>query len=138
MLGEWNRQLIRDEGHRNPMNTEELTARMAGWLGSGYQAVVFAAAGEPVGYAVYLAEPDTIYLRHFFIRAEQRRRGCGRAGFQILRDQVWPEGVRLSVNVLCRNAAGVAFWHAMGYANYCLTLEMMPGKSKDGGGCAAK
>ena len=44
----------------------------------------------------------------------------------ILKEQVWPRGVRLTVDVLCRNDAGVAFWRAVGYRDYCLTLEITP------------
>ncbi len=35
MLAAWNYQLIRDEGHRNPMDIFELEERMRGWLASG-------------------------------------------------------------------------------------------------------
>jgi hypothetical protein len=41
LLAEWNRQLIQDEGHRNPMTVAELQARMQGWLAGEYRAVVF-------------------------------------------------------------------------------------------------
>lgn len=41
LLAEWNRQLIQDEGHRNPMTVAELQARIQGWLAGEYRAVVF-------------------------------------------------------------------------------------------------
>jgi hypothetical protein len=34
--------------------------------------------------------------------------------------------VRVTVDVLYGNLAGVAFWRAMGCAHYSLTLEIMP------------
>jgi hypothetical protein len=33
----------------------------------------------------------------------------------------------MTVEVLCANAAGVGFWKAMGYQEYSLFLEIMPG-----------
>jgi hypothetical protein len=53
LLAEWNHQLIRDEGHRNPMNVHELWYRMAGWLAGEYQAVIFKDKIEPLAYALY-------------------------------------------------------------------------------------
>lgn len=126
LLAAWNHQLIRDEGHRNPMTVPELARRMQDWLEVEYQAVIFSDAAQAVGYALYRPDADTIHLRHFFIRPEFRRCGLGRAAFERLRREIWPPGVRLTVNVLCHNAPGVAFWRAVGFRDYCLTLEILP------------
>jgi len=126
VLAEWNHSLIREQGHRNRMSVPELAQRMHGWLESEYKAVIFGVDGRPVGYALYREEAELVYLRQFFVLAESRRRGCGRAGFGILRDLVWPKNRRLVVEVLCHNPTGIAFWRAMGYQDYCLTLEIMP------------
>jgi len=125
LLAEWNHQLIRDEGHRNPMTVDQLAQRMKGWLQSEYRAVVFSYE-EPVGYALFRQEEGLIYLRQLFVRRDRRRAGIGRAAFAILRDQIWPRGVRLTVDVLCQNQAAIAFWRSVGYRDYCLTLEIMP------------
>ena len=124
-LAEWNHQLIRDEGHRNPMTVSELEQRMRGWLGDKYKAVIYSVANIMLGYALYLVERDCIYLRQFFIRTDQRRRGYGRKCFQILRDEIWPADIRLTVAVLCQNTAGIAFWKSVGYTEYALTLEIL-------------
>ena len=47
---------------------------------------------------------------------------------QLLREEIWPRGRRMTVEVLCANAAGVAFWKEMGYREYSLFLEIMPEK----------
>ena len=125
-LAAWNHRLIRDEGHRNPMTVPELARRMRDWLEAEYRAVIFSDAAAAIGYALYRRDADAIHLRHFFIRAGSRRRGLGRAGFALLRHEVWPPNVRLTVNVLCHNAPGVGFWRAVGFRDYCLTLEMAP------------
>jgi hypothetical protein len=63
LLAEWNHQLIRDEGHRNPMTPAELRERMKGWLAGEYAAVIFCLDGDPVAYALYRESAGEVYLR---------------------------------------------------------------------------
>src|ERR671925_119330 len=82
-LAELNHQLIHDEGHRNPMNIDQLKHRMRGWLSSGeYRAVIFAQEDTPVAYALYREDADEIYLRQFFVVRTRRRHGIGRSAMQ--------------------------------------------------------
>jgi predicted acetyltransferase len=126
LLADLNHQLIRDEGHRNRMIVPELEQRMRGWLASEYTAVIFEDGKEVVAYALYREQPGEIYLRQLFVVRNRRRQGIGRQAFEILRSKVWPANKRLTVDVLVQNAAAVAFWRAVGCADYCLTLEIMP------------
>jgi predicted acetyltransferase len=126
LLAELNHQLIRDEGHRNPMTVPELEQRMRGWLASEYAAVIFENHGEVVAYALYREQADEIYLRQLFVVRNCRRQGLGRASFEILRTKIWPTSKRLTVDVLAHNRAGVAFWRAVGYQDYSLKLEILP------------
>mgnify|MGYP003976639691 CR=1 FL=1 len=126
LLAEWNHQLIRDEGHRNPMAVPELRERMRGWLDDGYKAVVFGREAKPMAYALYRESATEIYLRQLFVRRDRRREGIGRQAVAVLRDYIWPRHKRLTVEVLTANGPGVAFWHSVGYRDYCLTLEVMP------------
>ena len=129
LLGLLNHQLIRDEGHRNPMNVAELTARMRRWVKSGdYTARLFEENGEVVAYALYREFAEEIYLRHLFVVRGRRRQAIGRRVMRLLREEIWPRGRRLTVEVLYANTAGVAFWKAMGYQEYSLCLEIMPEK----------
>ena len=123
LLAEWNHQLIRDEGHGNSMRVEELAARMKKWLGHEYRAVIFEAE-VPVAYALFKMEEQSIYLRQLFVRRDRRSRGVGRAAFEILREQVWPRELRLTVEVLCGNPRAIAFYKSVGYREYCLTMEI--------------
>jgi predicted acetyltransferase len=126
-LAEMNHQLIRDEGHRNPMDVDQLEHRMRGWLSSGeYRAVIFAQEDTPVAYALYREDPDEIYLRQFFVVRTRRRHGIGRSAMQSLLSDIWPRTKRRTVSVLVHNSSGVAFWRAMGYQDYALTLEVVP------------
>jgi ribosomal protein S18 acetylase RimI-like enzyme len=126
LLAELNHQLIRDEGHRNKMTVPELEQRMKGWLASEYAAVIFEDKDEVVAYALYREEPEELYLRQLFVARNRRRQGIGRAAMDILGTQLWTKNKRLTVSVLVQSSAAVAFWRAMGYQDYSLTLEMMP------------
>ena len=126
-LAELNHQLIRDEGHRNPMNVDQLEHRMRSWLSSvEYRAVIFAQEDTPVAYALYREDPDEISLRQFFVVRALRRHGIGRTAMQSMLSDIWPSTKRRTVSVLVQNASGVAFWRAVGYQDYALTLEIMP------------
>jgi GNAT superfamily N-acetyltransferase len=126
LLAELNYQLIQDEGHRNLMTVPELAERMHGWLVGDYRAVIFEEGGEVVAYALYREFPDEIYLRQFFVVRQRRGQGHGRRAMEILRGEIWPCTKRLTVDVLCTNHAAIAFWRAVGYTDYCLTLEIVP------------
>jgi GNAT superfamily N-acetyltransferase len=123
ILGELNYQLIRDEGHRNRMTIPELVTRMEGLLAGGYRASIFEDATGVLAYALYREETDHIYLRQFFVQRQHRRSGVGRRCFEMLVSEIWPKNKRITVNVLCHNQAGIAFWRAVGFNDYCLTLE---------------
>ena len=125
LLAEWNHRLIRDEGHRNPMTIEQLAERMKEWLQGEYQAVIFS-DGEPAAYALFRKEDELIYLRQLFVHRARRRQRIGRESFAILRREIWPANVRLTVDVLCQNDSALAFWRSVGYRDYSLTLEIMP------------
>lgn len=126
-LAEMNHQFIADEGHRNPMTVAQLEERMRGWLASGeYRAMLFEQAGQVVAYALFRETETEVYLRQFFVARPHRREGLGRQAMDVLFSQVWPRHKRWTVSVLAHNVAGVAFWRALGYTDYDLTLEIMP------------
>jgi GNAT superfamily N-acetyltransferase len=124
LLAELNHELIRDEGHRNPMTVPELEQRMRGWLSGEYRAVIFEDGGEVVAYGLYREQPEEIYLRQLFVVRHRRRQGIGRRAVGILRAQVWPKARRLTVDVLVANQGGIAFWRSVGYTDYALSLEI--------------
>src|SRR5438067_9662402 len=123
VLAVMNQQLIRDEGHRNPMTLPELEARMAGWLAGGYRAALFEDAGAAVGYALFRRDPDFVYLRQLFVRPDRRRKGVARDALSWLRVHAWADAPRVRIDVLVGNAGAIAFWRAVGFRDYCLTME---------------
>jgi predicted acetyltransferase len=68
-----------------------------------------------------------VSMRQFCVVCTRRRHGIGRSAMQSLLSDIWPRTKRRTVSVLVHNASGVAFWRAMGYQDYALTLEIMPG-----------
>jgi predicted acetyltransferase len=125
-LAELNHQLIRDQGHRNPMTVPELERRMKRWLAGEYTATIFEEGATVVAYALYCEQPEEIYLRQLLVVRARRRQGIGRQAMEILRSQIWPKNKRLTVGVLVGNTAAAAFWRAVGYKDYSLTLEILP------------
>ncbi|HUA39351.1 MAG TPA: GNAT family N-acetyltransferase [Candidatus Sulfopaludibacter sp.] len=126
LLAKLNHQLIRDEGHRNKMTIPELELRMKNWLASEYAAVIFENGGEVIAYTLYREQPEEIYLRQLFVVRNRRRQGIGREAIKTLRSKIWPKTKRLTVEVLVKNEAAIAFWRAMGYKDYSLGLEILP------------
>jgi ribosomal protein S18 acetylase RimI-like enzyme len=126
LLAQFNHQLIQDEGHRNAMTIPELVDRMGSWLANDYRASIFEDGSSIVAYALYREEIDNLYLRQFFVQRARRRTGIGRACVNILFSDIWPQDKRITVDVLCLNPAGIGFWRAMGFTDYCLTLEVYP------------
>ena len=122
LLAEMNRQLIRDEGHRNPMTLGELYERMRGWL-TEYRALIIQDDGSVVGYVLFHQDTERLYIRHFFIVPAFRRKGLGKLAIQELRENVWNSATRLRLEVLVNNPRGTAFWRSVGFNAYSLTME---------------
>ena len=125
-LAELNHQLIRDEGHRNPMTVLELEQRMRGWISGEYRAMIYEEAGEVVAYALFREQADEIYLWQLFVARHRRSQGIGRRAIEHLRSQVWSRTKRLTVEVLVANKRAVNFWRSVGYSDYSLSLEILP------------
>ena len=91
-----------------------------------YRALLAERGGYPLGYALYRLEDDWIFLRHLYVVPEARRQGLGRALYQHLREQLWPSGWPVQLDVLATNSKGQAFWASLGFETYSLTLEQRP------------
>jgi ribosomal protein S18 acetylase RimI-like enzyme len=124
-LGRLNHQLIRDEGHANPMNEGELVERMRGWLvDDGYEALVGYDGDDAVAYVLWRDQADGVYLRQIFVQRDYRRQGTARHLMLSVFER-WP-AKRLVVDVLAGNARALAFWRRMGYRDYAVMLERLP------------
>ena len=124
ILAELNHQLIRDEGHRNPMTLAQLEQRMRHWLETEYEAILFEQDAHILAYALYKIENDYIYLRQFFVSRDQRRQGLGRQALKLLLSEIWPAHLPVRLEVLVGNETARRFWQAVGFSDYALTMEI--------------
>jgi GNAT superfamily N-acetyltransferase len=106
------------------MTLPELEQRMSNFLQTKYDAVIASFAKTDIGYALYRQDPEWLYLRQIFVIEEMRRKGFGRNFIEWLKDNPWKECKRIRTDVLVDNAVGIDFWKAVGFKEYCITLEM--------------
>jgi GNAT superfamily N-acetyltransferase len=140
LLANLNGQLLAEEGQQGvflpgfgppgEISLIRLKERMRNWISGLYEGVLFYSGGKPVAYALYQEDAYDVYVQQFFVVPEMRRRGVGRRCFQILRSEYWPRDKRLSLEVLAGNSVGRAFWHAMGYQEYSIELEIVPDEQR--------
>ena len=123
-LAKMNQQLIQDEGHRNRMSLPELEQRMSNFLREEYDAVIAHFNKTDIGYALYRQDPEWLYLRQIFVIEEMRRKSFGRKFIEWLKNNPWKEYKRIRTDVLVENTIGIDFWKAVGFKEYCITLEM--------------
>lgn len=129
-LARMNADLIADERGANPMTLDQLRDRFVDWMASGFwQIVLFQFDGEPVGYALYAeveaeheAGAQDLYLRQLFISRARRRQGLGRQAAMLIAERATP-GQRLVLDVLAGNDVANAFWRAVGFEPYAITME---------------
>lgn len=128
LLAQLNRQLDEDEPHPHPLPLPALTERMARWIAEGeYEVLLLRNADQLIGYAVWRAEESDSYLRHFFICRDRRRQGWGRAAVQLLCREVFPKDRPVQIEAAIGNKAGIAFWHAIGFEDFGLSMELKAG-----------
>ena len=125
LLAQLNLQLIQDEGHRNPMDVPELTDRMKKWLRSGYKAVIFE-EDSVVAYALFRKVSHGIYLRQFFVPEPERRKGYGSEAMRLLVEEIWPKGIRVTLDVLAHNEGAHGFWKSVGFTDYSVRMKKLP------------
>ena len=128
LLADLNLQLMADEAHSYPLERAVLIARMRRWIEGEYQVLLFRRGERVAGYAVWRPEDRGSYLRHFFICRDQRRQGVGRAAMQMLVRDVFPTDQPLQLEVSTWNTSALDFWHALGFKDIAIALELKVGE----------
>lgn len=123
LLATMNSRLLEDESHELRLAAAEREKRMRGWLAGEYQAVLFLDDSAPVGYALFRPNEHGVYLRQFYVERGRRRQGIGRAALELLRQEIWPSGSQVTLEVLVGNQPALAFWRAVGFSDYALTMR---------------
>jgi predicted acetyltransferase len=131
ILAQMNKQMIKDEGSRNPMSLEQLEQRMRNFLNEGWTVDLLINEGNIAGYTLYQFQCDSydpdqtvVYIRHFYIVRDQRQRGLGRQAIQVLRQNRFPANSTITLDVLSANPGGQAFWSSLGFEPYSTTLKL--------------
>ena len=130
-LAELKRQLIADEGSRNPMTLSQLAARMADFLATGWEAVAVTVGGEVIGYCLFQSRKDeyfparaVVYVRQYVLRRDYRGAGLGRAAFErIVAEFFPPDTAEVALEVLVANRRGEHFWRSLGFAAQSVALR---------------
>ena len=130
LLAQLNRQLDEDEPHPHPLPLPALTERMTRWIGEDeYEVLLFRSGDQLIGYAVWRADEFGAYLRHFFICRDHRRQGWGRVAMRLLCRDVFPKDCPVNIDAAIGNQAGIAFWHAIGFEDLSIGMELKAGEA---------
>jgi ribosomal protein S18 acetylase RimI-like enzyme len=134
LLAKLNQQLQIDESHSRRMQRPELERRMAEWLETGgYEAVIFERGDRPAGYVLFRHEsvPEHVHLKQFFVCRDCRRQGIGRRAMEWLSAHAWRDAPAIYLDVLVNNDRGIAFWQAVGFRSYSITMELKQDRPAD-------
>ncbi|MFC3801458.1 GNAT family N-acetyltransferase [Cohnella sp. GCM10012308] len=130
VIAAMNLQLIQDEGSSNPMNLVQLRARVLDWLESGWSIDLFFRGEKEIGYAVYKLqaapydETETeVYIRQFFINRDDRSKGYGREGINLLKKDRFGKANTMIIDVLETNPEGRRFWEKIGFKSYYTNMR---------------
>lgn len=128
-LAALNNQLVEDQGSRNPFTLSEYEDRFRAWMTTGeWTPSFFDQDDRVVGYSVHRVGPDVYYpdadvvaLRQFFVCRDVRRRGVGRAAFELFESKI-AKGRQINIDVLATNPTGQGFWKSLGFETYCTSM----------------
>lgn len=114
-------ELMADENTDTPVTEEQAYRRMEEYIARGDRAFTFQVQGAAAGYALVITDRNPLYLRHFYIYRDKRRRGYGTAVFHALLEALGADTIDLDVFVW--NERGKAFWESLGFAPRALMMR---------------
>lgn len=114
-------ELMADEHTDTAVTEAQAKQRMEEYLSRSDKAFAFRAQGEVVGYALVICDRTPLYLRHFYICRNARRKGYGTAAFYALLKTLGTDSIDLDVFVW--NERGKAFWTSLGFAPRALMMR---------------
>lgn len=116
-----NKQLMEDEQFDRPLSDDGLKKRWDEFLaGDRYRVLLFEEEKNTIGYAVVHMDRTPLYLRHFFIKREFRKRGYGTESFHKMLDFLNTGAIDL--DVMSWNDRGYRFWRSLGFTERCKLL----------------
>lgn len=113
ILAEYNSQLIQDEQSGNMMSLDELQDRMQNFFKEGYQAYYIVEQDTKIGYLLVDITKQPLFLRHFLILSEHRRKGYGTKAFRLLCQLLQTD--EMEIQVLTWNTPALSFFQKCGF-----------------------
>lgn len=107
------RYLREDENAPGFISDDELRNQISSFLEGDYKAFAFSDEGKTVGYALINMTLKPLYLRHFFICRDQRRKGYGREAMRCIMEYL--QISEIDIEVYAWNERGLAFWKSIGF-----------------------
>ncbi len=77
------------------------------------QRYFFCVENDTIGYALVNIKQNPLYLRHFFICREFRRKGYGKLAFKRLLQLLGTDTI--DIEVMVWNETGKCFWKSLGF-----------------------
>ena len=119
-------QLFEDEKSDILYTEEEMEHRIKSALESDTNAYLFYQEGELAGYALVKTKAKPMYLWHFFICRNMRRKHIGTEAFWLLMKELDTDTIDL--DVYCWNDRGQGFWKSLGFKERCIIMRRMVDK----------
>jgi ribosomal protein S18 acetylase RimI-like enzyme len=121
-LAALNKRLIEDERYPNPMNIEQLTDRMSGWLQADYRGYLVMIGNRVAAYCLYRDDSRYYYLRHLFVDRDVRRQGIATQLLDWMYANIWTDK-KVRLDVLTHNQDAIAFYKRYGFRTRVLGME---------------
>lgn len=122
-LAVMNNQLIEDEQcDKKRLTLQELEERMLGFITGDYDAYYFTVDKAIVGYGLVDRTKSPLYLRHFLIKREFRRKSYGKEAIKILLERLGTN--TLEIEVYSWNERGIRFWESCGFKERCKYMRL--------------
>ena len=122
-LFEMNKRLMEDERFDRPLDDERLMERWHSFFDKEkYKVLLFRLEQDVAGYAVLHINQEPLYLRHFFIDRQYRRKGLGTECFGRMMEYM--NAGKMDLDVMYWNERGYAFWKSLGFTERCIMMSL--------------
>jgi RimJ/RimL family protein N-acetyltransferase len=123
ILLKMNKQLMEDEQFDRILSDEILSNKWDEFLTDDkFTVVLFLIDDDITGYAIVQTDLKPLYLRHFFIKREFRRKGYGRESFNAMLEFLNTNEIDL--DVMSWNERGMKFWESLGFTERCRMMTL--------------
>ncbi|MFP4113478.1 MAG: NUDIX domain-containing protein [Spirochaetota bacterium] len=123
-LAAFHSALLHEQGISSELGQAELENRVRGFLGNGYQAVLFQWKEQTVGYALYRLSPKYAFIRHFYLDRDVSKKLHVSEAFSLLRNEEMRDYASIRIDVPESDKEGLALWESIGFQPRSVRLEL--------------